>query len=85
MLEIYPRTGRTNQIRVHLAHAGHPIVGDEIYGGERAGRMLLHSKKISFIHPSKRRLASFTAPLPEDFISAVQNLDIDEKILKSIL
>jgi 23S rRNA pseudouridine1911/1915/1917 synthase len=68
LLEIYPVTGRTNQIRVHFSYIGHPVVGDKLYGGEPALRLMLHSKKLSFIHPGTGRPVCFKSPLPEDFI-----------------
>lgn len=70
LLEIHPRTGRTNQIRIHLAHIGHPILGDKLYGGPPAGRMLLHSLSLLFAHPSTGKPMSLEAPLPEDFKKA---------------
>lgn len=65
------RTGRTHQIRVHMRHIGHPIVGDKTYGVKNeefnlAGQ-LLHAGEIGFVHPSTGEKMSFTAPLPEDF------------------
>ena len=75
-LEAYPKTGRTHQIRVHLAHAGYPIVGDEIYGGKAkalAPRPLLHAYRIEFIHPVKDILMKIEAPVPvdmEEFVKA---------------
>jgi len=76
-------TGRTHQIRVHLAHAGYPIVGDPVYGGRRrlpagaspalttalAGfkRQALHAERLSFVHPRSGKSVSFNAPLPDDF------------------
>jgi len=69
-LEIYPKTGRTHQIRVHLASIGHPIVGDELYGkkGKRfASRPLLHAYRILFQHPVKKTPLQVEAPIPEDF------------------
>src|SRR5262245_11570873 len=76
-------TGRTHQIRVHLAHVGYPIVGDPVYGGRRrlpAGaspalkaalegfqRQALHAERLSFVHPKSGRQVSYTAPLPADF------------------
>jgi 23S rRNA pseudouridine955/2504/2580 synthase len=51
LLEVRLLTGRTHQIRVHLAHVGHPIIGDEKYGGGEAKRLLLHAAKLAFRHP----------------------------------
>jgi 23S rRNA pseudouridine1911/1915/1917 synthase len=61
-------TGRTHQIRVHLAHIGHPLAGDELYGGRREAisRQALHSKELSFFHPIKRQIYTFSCPLPDD-------------------
>jgi 23S rRNA pseudouridine1911/1915/1917 synthase len=69
LLEVYPRTGRTNQIRIHLEFAGHPIVGDRLYGGEKASRLLLHSREVTFTHPSTGKPMTLKADLPEDFRS----------------
>lgn len=61
-------TGRTHQIRVHLAYIKHPIIGDPVYGkviddfGQR-----LHAYKLSFVHPTTQKLMEFTAPIPEEF------------------
>ena len=70
LLEIHPQTGRTNQIRIHLAHIGHPIMGDKLYGGPAAPRMLLHSLSLGFRHPYTGRKRQLEAPLPEDFTNA---------------
>lgn len=70
LLHIHPMTGRTNQIRIHLAHIGHPILGDKLYGGPDAGRMLLHSFSLVFSHPSTGKETRLEAPLPEDFTAA---------------
>jgi len=75
-------TGRTHQIRVHLAHVGYPIVGDPVYGGRRrlpAGasptlksalesfrRQALHAERLSFTHPKSGKPVTYTAPLPAD-------------------
>lgn len=67
LLEVYPRTGRTNQIRIHLEFIGHPIVGDRLYGGEKASRLMLHSREITFTHPSKNKAITLKVDLPEDF------------------
>jgi 23S rRNA pseudouridine1911/1915/1917 synthase len=68
-LEAYPKTGRTHQIRVHLAHAGYPIVGDETYGKKAKALMprpLLHAYRIEFIHPVKDISVKIEAPVPAD-------------------
>jgi 23S rRNA pseudouridine1911/1915/1917 synthase len=62
LLEVRPQTGRTHQIRVHLASIGHPIVGDAMYGGRAqkksaaAGRMMLHALSIEFTAPDGKRI-----------------------------
>ena len=69
LLEVRPRTGRTHQIRVHLAHIGHPLAGDFLYGTEEPGlinRPALHSAGLEFIHPVNGEILSFSDPLPED-------------------
>ena len=68
-VEVYPRTGRTHQIRVHLSHVGHPIVGDDLYGkGARklADRPLLHAYRIVFDHPVRPGKVSVEAPVAAD-------------------
>lgn len=71
LLEIKPVTGRTHQIRVHFASAGHPIVGDTRYGGRdktgRFKRLYLHAWHIVFAHPVSKALLEFYAPLPPEF------------------
>ncbi len=65
------RTGRTHQIRVHMKHIGHPIVGDKTYGVKKEEfslqGQLLHAGKIGFIHPVTKEKVYYSAPLPEDF------------------
>ena len=74
-LEVYPKTGRTHQIRAHLKFINHPIVCDDIYSGKRGcalglKRLALHSLSISLTLPSGKR-ASFVSDLPKEFSKAV--------------
>lgn len=66
LLDITLLTGRKNQIRVHLAEAGHPVAGDSKYGKkrDRVARMALHARTLSFPHPHDGRLLEFEAPVP---------------------
>ena len=68
LLRAWPETGRTHQIRVHLAHAGFPIVGDTLYGlvGPWIERHALHARKLALRHPRTGEAAEFDAPLPAD-------------------
>lgn len=65
-LLLQPTTGRTHQLRVHLEYIGHPIVGDTLYGGEIADRMMLHAYKLEITLPGGIRKV-FTAPVPSSF------------------
>lgn len=72
LLECEPQTGRTHQIRVHLKHIGHPILGDPLYGHRGTlTRHLLHAWKLACTHPTTGQVIAFTAPLPADFLSAM--------------
>ena len=66
LVELEPVTGRTNQLRIHLAHIGHPIFGDEKYGGRKFSRLCLHAYKINFWHPNGNRRLEFEIDLPEE-------------------
>jgi 23S rRNA pseudouridine1911/1915/1917 synthase len=66
LLELRPTTGRTHQLRVHLQHLGHPIVGDTLYGGITAERLFLHARSLEITLPNKQR-QTFEAPLPATF------------------
>jgi 23S rRNA pseudouridine1911/1915/1917 synthase len=76
LLEASPLTGRTHQIRVHLAHCRLPIVGDEVYGGAPAPRMMLHCMSMSFRSAEGRNLA-ITAPVDETFAAVCGKYGID--------
>ncbi len=65
IIKLIPKTGRTHQLRAHMAHIGHPIIGDIVYGGKRAERIMLHAQKISFFLNSKKE--TFESMLPETF------------------
>jgi len=62
-----PLTGRTHQIRLHLAADGHPVMGDRLYGGRRAKRLLLHAYRLRLWHPTTKGELRITAPIPEDW------------------
>ncbi|OGS63334.1 MAG: hypothetical protein A3J79_11690 [Elusimicrobia bacterium RIFOXYB2_FULL_62_6] len=79
LLEIYPRTGRTNQIRIHLEFIGHPIAGDRLYGGEPAARLLLHAREAVFTNPATGRRKSLKAELPEEFTAEWARLKRQDK------
>lgn len=66
-VELEPVTGRTNQLRIHCAHIGHPIVGDERYGGEDFPRLCLHAAKLAFRHPIENCRVEFEIGLPAEF------------------
>jgi len=75
IVELYPRTGRTHQLRVHLAHIGHPIVGDKIYNPKKSkSGMMLHAKKIGFAHPSTGKYVEFEAQIPIDMSDFIDML-----------
>lgn len=71
LVECSLHTGRTHQIRVHLKHLGHPVLGDETYGKRGAyTRQMLHAWKLAFTHPRTRERLSFVSPIPADFREA---------------
>jgi 23S rRNA pseudouridine1911/1915/1917 synthase len=69
MIEARLETGRKNQIRVHFADAGHPLIGDRLYGAgdDPIGRLGLHAMELGFIHPVTEKKLSFAVPLPDAF------------------
>ena len=75
LIECRLHSGRTHQIRVHLHHLGHPILGDKIYTlnvAKNFPRQMLHALKLGFQHPRTREWKNFEAPLPDDFRQAVR-------------
>lgn len=78
LLTCHLETGRTHQIRVHLASIGHPVVGDDRYGGPdrrpHTSRPFLHARELSFVHPGSSEQVSFTSPLPDDLASVLAAL-----------
>ncbi len=73
LVKLTPKTGRTHQLRVHLAALGHPMVGDTMYGGRvfqhgdwRFERQALHAYEITFVHPGTLETMTLRAPLPPD-------------------
>jgi 23S rRNA pseudouridine1911/1915/1917 synthase len=71
LLELAPQTGRTHQLRVHLNHLGHPILGDTFYGGKPAERLFLHALSLEITLPNRER-KTFSAILPESFAEAMK-------------
>ena len=82
LVEVEIKTGRTHQIRVHLAHIGHAVLGDRVYGGPKAvkignvafGRQMLHAESLSLLHPVTGHPMTFSAPPPADMAEAIELL-----------
>lgn len=80
---LYPRTGRTHQLRVHLTSLGHPILGDPTYGGRKVctvdhveiPRVMLHARTLGFQHPTTGEVREFTRPFPSDMEAVAQALE----------
>jgi len=79
LLEVVIHTGRTHQIRVHLAFIGYPVVGDQVYGSRKQEltikRQALHSHILGFIHPFTKKYMEFQAPLPNDMQELIATLE----------
>ncbi len=68
LVELRPQTGRTHQLRVHLKHLGHPILGDAKYGKKESWpRMALHAEEVTFAHPRVGKRVTFSAEIPDEF------------------
>ncbi len=83
-LDVFPETGRTHQIRVHLASIGLPIVGDTVYGrsrrrGAELARPALHAAVLGFVHPRSGKVMRFAAPLPSDLKLLLASLERREE------
>lgn len=81
LLQCMPKTGRTHQIRIHLSELKYPILGDHLYGPRvvniyRPLRHLLHASELQFLHPITGKEIVIHAPLPDDFLQAMRNLQL---------
>lgn len=76
LIAFYPRTGRTHQIRVHAAHAGFPLLGDDKYKGKKAERLCLHAALLEFPHPHSGDAMVFRAQIPDDMKKIAQKLGL---------
>jgi 23S rRNA pseudouridine1911/1915/1917 synthase len=82
LVEVEIKTGRTHQIRVHMAHIGYPVLGDRTYGGAKAAklgdivipRQMLHAESLSLLHPETRHPMTFSAPPPRDMAEEIDLL-----------
>lgn len=82
LVEVYPQTGRTHQIRVHMQYAGHPIFADNLYAGRKTiladrkllARHFLHASKISFLSPTTGSRVTFEAPMPSELVDFLGQL-----------
>ena len=95
LLRVRLESGRTHQIRVHMAHIGHPVVGDPVYGGRSAAgkgqgtrlteslrgfwRQALHAERLGLRHPETGEPEEWTAPVPEDMRALVEALAEDAR------
>ena len=81
LLEVRPRTGRTHQIRVHMTHLGHPVLGDMLYGipSPWINRQALHAAYLEFTHPETKQRVHFEAALPADMTALLRRLEQEKK------
>ena len=77
LLELKPFTGRTHQLRVHLAFIGHPILGDETYGKKNEfSRLALHARSLEFTHPRSQKRVEFSCDIPVEFTEFLKKYSI---------
>lgn len=84
LVSVFPRTGRTHQIRIHMKYLGYPLVADEFYAGRKTSRkdktwcprLFLHARSVSFLHPTTNKNAVFEASLPDDLTKVLQKLTL---------
>jgi 23S rRNA pseudouridine1911/1915/1917 synthase len=84
LVSVFPKTGRTHQIRIHMKHLGYPLVADDFYAGRKTSRedktwcprLFLHAKSISFIHPKTNKKLTFQADFPNDLEKVLQKLTL---------
>jgi 23S rRNA pseudouridine1911/1915/1917 synthase len=76
LISLKLKTGRTHQIRVHMSSVGHPLIGDDLYGGQKGSidRQALHSWKVNFFHPFDEMPCSVEAPIPHDMKQIIETL-----------
>jgi len=88
LVECFPKTGRTHQIRIHMKHINHPVVGDSFYAGRKTSRndrewcprLFLHAEKISFLHPIFAKRIEFKSDLPNDLNKVLKSLSLQREV-----
>ncbi len=76
LVSLFPKSGRTHQLRVHMAHLGHPILGDEKYGQAKSfSRMALHAQSLGFYHPHLKDFMEFSTAVPSEFLT-IENITL---------
>lgn len=83
LLELYPQSGRTHQIRVHLLYLNHPLFSDLLYAGRKTARadrkvlsrIFLHAAKITFLHPTTKKYVTYEAPLEKELAAFINTLE----------
>jgi len=88
LVDCFPKTGRTHQIRIHMKHINHVIVGDYFYAGRKTSkkdrewcpRLFLHANKISFTHPTLKKKVEFELNLPSDLKNVLKDLQLEKEV-----